>query len=137
MSTATKTAPELWMSEQELADLEKEAGRPFANTVEAHRYRLRRLKSRLIDSMLARQSDPMEFLLAENSRRLEADRHAFTRLPRLDVVTIAFEVFECLKFLNFPHAETQRFLRMLDNFGRDCHGLLCLAEAVRIAQWRR
>jgi hypothetical protein len=136
MSTAIVKASSVWMSPRELADLEREAGRSFTTIEDAHRYRIRRLKNRLISSLLAHR-DPLEELLAENERRLESQRQQYTREAiKTDAVWVAFEVFECLRLQSFPPAETARFLRMLDAWGTENPGLLCLAEAVRIAQWR-
>ena len=134
-NTATQTAKqELWMDENEFHYLEKEAGRPFRNVVEAHSYRIHRLKNRLVSSMLT-YGDPMEDLLRESAARLERDRREFTQqLLGRNVVQISFEIFELLKGMAFPKNETERFLRMLTHFGQENPALLCLAEGVRIRQ---
>jgi hypothetical protein len=136
MISAAQPAPECWMSDAELADLEKDAGHQFNNAVEAHQYRLRRLRERLVASMLA-HGNPLEELLLENAERLERHRHEATkRQLSINVVEIGFAVFEALKLQGFPPGETQKFLRMLDSFGKENPALLCLAEATRIRQWR-
>ena len=66
-----------------------------------------------------------------------SDREFFDRCQvagrTFNVVSVAFEVYEALKLQSFPPAETARFLRMLEAFGKENPGLLCIAEATRIS----
>jgi hypothetical protein len=132
MSTTPPPAQEIWMSVRERSDLEREAGYSFASDLAAHHFRMRRMKERLVDSMLNRVDPLNEFLAAENARRLEDKRQATQHVIGLNVMFICLEIFECLKLQSFPLAETESFLQRLEQFSQEIPALLCMAEATRI-----